>query len=400
MYVLPLPKEERRSLKIAMPNRIVIAGSVAQRPGLGGHTWQFLQYLLGFKELGWDVLFLDRLDPQMCRNAAGRQASLEDSFNLAYFLGVMKRFDLTEQFSLNYNHGEKYIGKSAREVIEKTKAADFLVNVMGFLDDNDVLSAANKRVFLDTDPGFSQMWRELGLADLFRGHDKYVTIAENIGQSDCAIPTCGLDWITWRQPVLLNQWPVVQATNGAFTSIGSWRGPYAPVEYRGTSYGLRVHEFRKFAALPIDTSEKFEVALDIDAVEVRDIDLLTRNGWQICNPKEATATPESYRNYVQNSKAEFMATKTMYVATHSGWFSERSICYLSSGKPVLAQDTGFSRNYPTGTGLIAFSTMEEARNGVAEIAADYEKHCRAARDIAEEYFDSDKVLAQLIEKLA
>jgi hypothetical protein len=379
---------------------IIVAGSVAQRPGLGGHTWQFLQYLLGLKKIGWDVLLVDRLEPQMCTDVAGEPAAFKDSVNLAYFLDVMKRFGLDEQFSLNYNRGEKYIGKSRADVIEQTKAADCLINVMGFLDDAEILSAAPVRVFLDTDPGFSQMWFDLGLADLFRGHDKYMTIAENMGQPDCGIPTCGLNWITWRQPVVLNEWPVTHRNDGRFTSIGSWRGPYAPVDYHGATYGLRVHEFRKFAALPRMIDQTFEIALDIDAVEVRDIDLLTGNGWHIADPKKITATPETYRQYIQHSKAEFMATKNMYVATRSGWFSERSICYLASGKPVLAQDTGFSRNYPTGAGLIAFSTLEEARNGVAEIAADYEKHCRAARDIAEEYFDSGKVLKALIDKLA
>jgi hypothetical protein len=379
--------------------RIIIGGSVAQRPAVGGHTWQFLQYLLGFKQLGWDVLFVDRLEPQMCRNAAGEPASFEDSVNLAYFLDVMKRFGLDQQCSLDYNRGEKHVGKSRAEAIEKTKSADLFINVMGFVDDEDVLNAAPLRVFLDTDPGFSQMWCDLGLANLFRGHDKYVTIAENIGQPDCTIPSCGLNWTTWRQPVCLSQWSVAPEPDGTFTSIGSWRGPYAPVEYRGITYGLRVHEFRKLAALPLNTGQSFEVALDIDAVEFRDIDLLTCNGWRIANPKEVTATPDRYRRYIQCSKAEFMATKNIYVATRSGWFSERSICYLASGKPVLAQDTGFSRNYPTGTGLIAFSSLEEARAGVGEITGNYRKHCRVAREIAEEYFDSDKVLTNLISKL-
>jgi hypothetical protein len=383
-----------------MPGRVVIAGSIAQRPAFGGHTWQFLQYLLGFKKLGWDVLLVDRIEPDMCTDTSGAPAAFEDSINLTYFLDVMKQFGLNGQFSLSYNRGEKHVGKSRTEIVEKTKSAVLLINVMGFLDDEEVLNAAPVRVFLDTDPGFSQMWYDLGQADLFEGHDKYLTIAENIGRPDCTIPTCGLDWITWRQPVLLNEWPVERENDGRFTSIGSWRGPYAPIDYHGTTYGLRVHEFRKFAALPRMTDETFEIALDIDAVEVRDFDLLTGNGWRVTDPKEVTATPEAYREYIQGSKAEFMATKNMYVATRSGWFSERSICYLASGKPVLAQDTGFSRSYPTGMGLIAFSTVEEARNGVTEIAGNYDEHCRAARSIAEEYFDSDKVLAQLVDDLA
>lgn len=382
-----------------MSKAIVVAGSLAQKPRQGGHTWQFLQYLLGFKKLGWDVLFVDRLEPQMCVDAAGDRTSFEDSVNLAYFLEVMEHFHLGGHFSLIYNGGEKVIGRSRTEIIQYTKGADLLLNVMGFLQDEDILGAARCRVFLDTDPGFSQMWRQLGQADLFKGHDKFVTIAENIGRPDCLIPTCGRDWITWRQPVLLSEWPVVRTGGDSFTSIGSWRGPYDPIDYEGKTFGLRAHEFRRFATLPKITGERFELALDIDAIEVRDLNLLTLNNWRLADPKQVASDPFVYRQYIQNSKAEFMAAKNIYVATRSGWFSERSICYLASGKPVLAQDTGFSANYPTGRGLIAFSSLDEAKAGVDEIFGNYLKHSKAAREIAEEYFDSDKVLARLLETL-
>jgi hypothetical protein len=383
--------------------RIAIAGSLAQKPRQGGHTWQFLNYLLGLKGLGWEVLFLDRLEAGMCVDAAGGPCDVEDSVNLSYFLDVMHRFGLADSFSLDYGRGERVYGRSRRESIEFLRTSAAVINVMGFLVDEELLAAAPLRVFLDTDPGFGQMWCDLGQADLFRGHDRHVTIAENIGTPACTIPTCGIDWITWRQPIVLDQWPAqppaLPADGGRFTSIGAWRGPYAPVEHRGHTYGLRVHEFRKFAALPRTTDARFEVALDIHAAETRDITLLADNGWTLADPAVVARDPWVYRDYLAGSAAEFMATKGMYVDTRSGWFSERSICYLASGRPVLAQDTGLAGLYPLGEGLVVFTTPDEAAAGVAEILGDYPRHARAARALAEECFDSRIVLAALLSRI-
>lgn len=386
-------------MHFTMSSTIVIAGSLAQKPRQGGHTWQFVQYLLGFRRLGWEVLFLDRLEPGMCFDEEGRPCEVEQSVNLRYFLNIMERFGLGEAFSLDYNQGERVWGLGPNEVRERLRGSAFLLNVMGFLTDEELLANAPRRVFLDTDPGFGQMWQDLGQADLFRGHDDYVTIAENIGEPDCTIPTCGLDWITWRQPVLLDEWPCQDDQGEWFTSIGSWRGPYAPIEYRGKTYGLRAHEFRKFLALPRRTSGRFQVALDIHSAETKDLNLLKENGWTLADPTVVACDPWVYRQYIQQSRGEFMATKGIYVDTQSGWFSERSICYLASGRPVLAQDTGLVRHYPTGEGLLTFCTLEEAAAGVEAINGDYARHSKAARAIAVEYFDSDKVLLQLLVKL-
>ena len=155
---------------------MVLAGSLAQRPRHGGHTWVLLQYLLGFRRLGWDVLFLDRLEPEMCVDAADQPCRFEESLNLRYFLKVMEGFGLSGAFSLIYDRGERFVGLSRERVLERTGSSAFLMNVMGFLDDEEILSCAPRRVFLDIDPGFGQMWRALGLAEPFRGHDDYVTI--------------------------------------------------------------------------------------------------------------------------------------------------------------------------------------------------------------------------------
>jgi hypothetical protein len=382
------------------PGSIVFAGSLAQKPRQGGHSWVFLQYLLGFRRLGWNVLFLDRLEPGMCVDDAGRPCPLDRSVNLRYMQDVMTRFDLADSYALLYDRGQHVIGLPRRHVVERTRNAAFLLNVMGFLDDEEILGQARKRVFLDIDPGFGQMWRDLGLADLFQGHDAFVTIGENIGQTDCAIPTCGLSWITTRQPVVLDCWPPQSGMgDGWFTSIGSWRGPYAPIEYQGKTYGLRVHEFRKFVTIPRLSRQPFQVALDIHPADASDRSLLDHNDWSIVAPATIAADPDAYQRYIQRSKAEFMVAKNMYVQTNSGWFSDRSICYLASGRPVLAEDTGLARLYPTGEGLLTFVTPDEALVGVDALTHDYEHHARAARSIAASYFDSDTVLGRLIDEI-
>ena len=382
-----------------MDPTIVIAGSLAQKPRLGGHAWVFLQYLLGFRRLGYDVLFLDRLEPDMCVDEAGRSVPVERSVNLRALRGALEHFGLGDSFAVLCDGGAHIVGSSRQELLERVRNSVLFLNVMGYLDDEVLLAAAPRRVFLDIDPGFGQIWRELGLADVFAGHDAFVTIGENLGRPDCAIPTCGLEWITTRQPIVLEHWPAQTADGGAFTSIGVWRGPYAPLEYQGQTYGLRVHEFRKFAAVPRLSGRHFEAALEIHEAETPDLDLLAANGWSLVDPVPVTGDPISYRSFIQRARAEFMVAKGVYVDTRSGWFSDRSVCFLASAKPVLAQDTGLGDLYPIGRGLLTFTTLDEALEGVEQIERDYELQARAARALAEEHFDSDIVLKRLLEQL-
>lgn len=383
-----------------MTGSVVIGGALAQKPFQAGHTWQFLQYLLGFRKLGWNVLFLDQLDEGMCVDGTGRPVPPDRSRNVAYFVSVMDAFGLDGAYSLALDGNGRRIGMSRDSVLQACSSADFLLNVMGYVTDEEILAAVRRRVFLDTDPGFGQMWEDLGLADLLSGHDDFVTIAENIHEPGCAIPDCGRNWIAWRQPIVLDEWPAATTPpQRGFTSIGSWRGPYAPIEHQGRTYGLRAHEFRKFMELPRRVEEPFEVALDIHAAETADLERLREEGWKLVDPAVVARDPWAYRAYIQGSRAEFMATKGIYVHTGSGWFSERSICYLASGRPVLAQDTRLGDLYPIGEGLLAFSTLEDAVEGARAISADYGRHSRAARQIAEAHFASEKVIPRLLESL-
>lgn len=362
--------------------RIVVCGAVAQKPGQPGHTWQFLQYLLGFRRLGFDVLFVDRLPTA-------------DPSRVEYVRSVLGRFGIA--WTVAHEDGT-HSGLSRPDTIDWVRSADVLLNVMGFCTDEELLAAARHRVFLDTDPGFGQMWHELGLADVFAGHDTYVTIAGWMGAERCSIPTCGLQWETTLQPVVLEEWPVTPPppTPFAFGSIATWRGAYAPVEYRGRRYGLRAHEFRRFAQLPLLTGRRFELALDIAPADHADRALLEDGGFSVADPAAVTATLDEYRDYVRSSWAEFMVAKEMYVASRSGWFSERSACYLASGRPVLAQETGLDGLLPTGEGLVTFRDLGDAVAAVEEIAGDWDRHARAARELAEAYFDSDLVLDRLL----
>lgn len=371
--------------------RVAVGGALAQRPGYGGHAWALLGYLQGFQALGYEVLFLDRLSAE----TAPDQSEVERC--VRWLAGVMERAGLGDSYSVFLDEGA--VGLSREEAIAWVGNSTLLLNVMGFVDDPDLLAAAPRKAFLDIDPGFGQIWRTLGLADLFVAHDAYVTVGERIGEPDCSIPDCGIEWVTTPHPIVLDQWPVSPGGR-RFTSVGAWRGPYDPVEFAGRRLGLRAHELRKLVALPSQVDAELELALEIDPDDAADRQALEANGWSLVEPAAVAADPESYRRYVQGSAAELMVAKGVYVETRSGWLGERSLAYLASGKPVLAQETGFGERYPTGEGLLAFADLEGARAGVEAIQADSERHARAAREIAAEYFDARKVLGRLLEAVA
>ena len=321
-----------------------------------------------------------------------------DSTNVDYVRAVMRDFGFENSFALLQRNQVDTVGMSRVRLLEVAGTSAMLLNVMGYVDDPELLAVVPRRVFLDIDPGFPQMWRELGLHDAFRGYDDFVTIGEKIADPACEVPTCGLDWITTTQPVVLEHWPPCPGGEH-ITSVATWRGPFDPIDFAGKRYGLRVHELRRFVALPGRTRASYELALSIDPSEQADLALLAEAGWSIVDPLQVAGDPGAFRRDIQGSAAELMVAKNMYVETVSGWFSDRSACYLASGKPVLAQDTGLQGLYPIGRGLLTFSSLEEAVAGVEELLGNYEMHARAARELACEYLDSDKVLTALLERL-
>ena len=276
---------------------------------------------------------------------------------------------------------------------------DILINISGMLADPALTEPIPVRVYLDLDPGFNQLWYAAEGIDVgLDGHTHFVTIGPR-----SAVPIVSSHlrppWIATRQPVVLSEWPPAErVTHDAFTTVANWRG-YGSITYDGVFYGQKAHAWREFIALPDKTREQFLVALAIHPEEKRDLANLAAHGWKLIDPAQVSDTPDRYRAFVQGSKGEIGVAKSGYAAARCGWFSDRSVCYLASGRPVVAQETGFSRFVPTGEGLFAFETEEEALAGIDAIARDYPRHSRTARAVAEEYFDADRVLPQLLERL-
>lgn len=367
-----------------MSHTIVIAGALANKAGNGGEAWVRLSWIRGFQQLGFDVWFVEQLDHPTPEQ-------------LAYFDAVTEAFELTGLAVLLTAEG--VVRGPEKGLLATMAESATLVNISGHLDDPALFHRFRMRIYVDIDPGFTQSWHDAGIAGAkLDGHDRYATIGEGIGQSDCPIPTCGLEWIPVRQPVVLDDWPVVPLTGPPrFTTVGSWRGPFGPITIEGRTYGLKVHEFRSIIELPTIAAHDFELALDIHQGDAADRGSLIANGWQLVDPREVAVDPVRFRAYVQGSAAEFSVAQGVYVTTRSGWFSDRTVRYLASGRPALVQDTGFGRLLPTGDGLIGFRTLADAARGADDIVARYDEHAAAARRIAVEHFAAEVVLSRFCE---
>jgi hypothetical protein len=315
-----------------------------------------------------------------------------------YFRGVVREFGLEGRAALVLSETRRTVGLTYGELRRIASRAHALLNISGMLADDALIADIPTRVYLDLDPGFNQLWHATQGIDMrLDGHTHHATVGSAVGDADCPVPTCGRDWIRTLQPVVLSHWPVGdRIVHDAFTTVGNWRG-YGSIEQDGVFYGQKAHSLRPLYDLPRLTSERFLLALGIHSEERADIDALDRNGWHLVDPISAAGTPARYRRFVRGSKAEFGIAKSGYVAARCGWFSDRSACYLASGRPVLAQDTGFGRTLPTGEGLFPFRTADDVVDAVDALRTDYCRHARAARSIAEHYFDSRLVLARLLE---
>jgi hypothetical protein len=356
--------------------KIVVAGMVSDVPGQGGASWAVLQYALGLRRLGHEVVLIEPV------------RSLERSAQ--YFR------ELARTFALDAILLERDSGNRIELTRQQTDGADLLLNLSGVLSEP---VAADLSVYVDLDPGFTQVWHAQGIDMRFDRHDRFVTVGRSIGQTTCPIPDCDRTWLTIPQPIVLDHWPYAsRVQHRAATSVGHWRS-YGSLVYDGIHYGQRAHAVRELIQLPELSNIQVLLALGIDPGEQNDLAALRRYRWQLTDPAQVASTPSAYRNFVQGSLLELGIAKQGYVASNSGWFSDRSVCYLASGRPVVAQDTGFSSWLPTGTGLLSFRNADEAASALDEVAGDYERHRRAARKLAEDVFDSDRVLGELLECL-
>ncbi|MEK6250822.1 MAG: hypothetical protein AABM43_02555 [Actinomycetota bacterium] len=368
----------------------IVSGMIAATPWQGGAAWAVLQYLLGLRRLGYSVYFMEPVDrPEALLSDASR-----------YCEQVMERFGFEDRWALIPPHGTDPIGMRREQIRSVAREAELLLNVAGMLLDPDVLERVQVRAYLDLDPVFTQLWHATEGVDMrLDGHTHFVTIADAIGRPGGTIPSCGRDWVPTLPPVVLEEWPIAtRLEHRASTTVGHWRS-YGSIHHQGVQYGQKVHSLRPLIDLPSRTSARFALALAIHPDETRDLTALRENGWTLLDPAAVAGTPDDYRRFVQGSWAEFGLTKSGYVVASSGWFSDRSACYLASGRPVIAQDTGFGRRLPTGAGLLAFSTAEEAAAAVEELQRDYDRHSAAAREVATEHLDSDRVLGTLVERL-
>jgi hypothetical protein len=377
--------------------RIVVAGMIAADPGQGGAAWAVLQYVLGLRALGHDVYLVE---PIPAGSIAPYGAPLADSANARYFHDVAARFDLNGRAALlREDTRETSGGVTYAELKRAVRGCDLLINISGMLTDPALFESIPRRVYLDLDPAFNQLWHTVEHIDMrFEGHTHFFTVGGLIGTPACQIPTCGRAWQPVLQPIVLTEWPVTPGDpNASWTTVGNWRG-YGSITHDGVLYGQKAHSFRRLLDLPARSGAHIRPALMIHRGEKNDLAALRAHHWDLADPAEVAPTPDAYREFVRGSKGELGIAKSGYVESHCGWFSDRSICYLASGRPVIAQDTGFGAYLPTGEGLFAFNSVDDAVAAMEAVDRDYARHCRRAREIAEEYFRSEVVLGTLLER--
>ncbi len=375
----------------------VVGGALANKAGYGGEAWVRLSWVSGLRHLGVDTWLVEDIASSTCVDRNGAPCAPEVSYNRAYFEEVTAAFGLSGRAVLRVDGGRVVFGAGA-EGLDAARDADLVVNIGGHLPAAELFPRAH-RAYVDIDPGWTQYWHQTGdPAAGLAGHHTYFSIAEKLGSPGCRIPTGGIDWRPVRQPVVLADWPVTPGPGaGRYTTVASWRNGLGPVG-DGT-LGGKHHEFRRLVPLARDNDAVHELALRIHPDDADDLGLLTDNGWHVVDPAVVARTPDDFRSYVQGSGAECSAAQGVYARTGCGWFSDRSLRYLASGRPVLVQDTGLGGAFPVGKGLVTFDSLDSARAGERRIAGDYAGHADAARALAETYFDSTTVLGRFLDEV-
>jgi len=409
-----------------MTTVVISPSNVANFPEGGGHFWVYMQYVLGLRDIGVEVYWLEEF------HASGDAA--QDARALSVFHERMRRYGLSRRTLLYQRNpavadgapgSRAYIGMSEAAAEALFARTDLLLNFYYALAP-DLLARFRRTALVDIDPGLLQFWiaqRQLHVSP----HDVYFSTGETVGVPGALFPDCGLQWEGIEPPVSLSAWPYsFDADSPRFTTISGWWGGGGKGEFITDGEGLLYENnkrvtFLQFLDLPRRTSQPIELALNLgdgdaeaderaaatqaappaeqvtdyvsDAVDRR---RLEAHGWGIRQAAEVSSTPEDYQNYIQSSRGEFSCVKPSCIRFQNAWVSDRTLCYLASGKPVVVQDTGPSRRLPNGAGMFRFATMDEAVKAFAVINADYEGHCRAARQIAEELFDSRRIVRRML----
>ncbi|HEY0301597.1 MAG TPA: hypothetical protein VGC36_09705 [Rhizomicrobium sp.] len=379
---------------------VIVAGYVVRCP-LGGYAWQTLHYLLGLRALGFDPYFYEDTAyyPECYDPRSGAMGAVEAPA-LAFARELFARHGFGERWAFWDAQRDEWHGCSREATRAALDEARLLIS----------LAAVNRlprwigrrRLFIDLDPGVTQIEaeRDRGLQLLLGDYEAHATIGENIGQPDCAIPASRWQWLPTRQPIALAQWqPTALPADAAFTTIGRWDERRRVQVLGGERYSWsKRDEWLRFLSLPHSSRARFEMALDVDKV-AGDRELLARHGWEVCDPLALSVDAERYRAFIRASRGEFSVAKDLNVRLATGWFSDRSACYLAAGRPVVVQDTGFARMLPTGAGLLSFRTVEQAAEAVGAVTADWDLHAAAARRIAEQHFAAEWVLGDLLNRV-
>ncbi len=383
-------------MQVGKPKVIVVLGIMGCIPVAGtGVAWNTIQHLVGLRRLGYDVYYVEA-------TGVWPFNTIEDdcTFPVSYISTVLSRFGFQDRWAYVAAHSDnRCYGLSETRVRELYARADAIINLFGGTVLRDEHMVCPMRIYLETDPVVHQIRIANGerkYIELVGAHTALFSWGMNYGAPDCGVPLECFTYQPTRAPVVLDYWEVpYHPAARRFTTVAHWDQSVKDLVYRGEVYSWSKHrEFLKVLDLPRRTAQEFALALAIDDPDT--VRLLERYGWIVEDAYEASKTLDSYRDYIWASRGEFTVAKDMNVRLRSGWFSERSACYLAAGKPVITQETGFSKFLPTGLGLFAFRVLEDIPPAVEAINSDYQKHARAAKEIAAEYFDAEKALRQLL----
>ncbi len=379
--------------------KIIVFGILFWYP-LAGVTYQFLHYLLGLRRLGYDPYYVEDsgryvYDPSL------NDITPDARRNIEAVAPVLEAHGLGDRWAFRgaYPGGRTY-GLTERQLLDLYREADAFLNVTGAQEIRDEHLTVRRRIYVESDPVISQIKVLRGDAAMIaalEAHDTHFSFGENLGRPDCEVPTERFRWMPTRQPVLLDLWKNPDSGSGsAYSTIATWQNKGKDVDFQGeTYYWSKDREFTKVLDLPRRRGVPFEVAMSVP-VDVRE--RLSAHGWRISDPLEISRDLRCYRDFIFRSRAEFTVAKDQNVRLRSGWFSDRSACYLAASRPVITQDTAFGNVLPTGLGLFSYRSMDDILAAVDEIESRYEANCLAAREIAEEYFAAEKVLSSLMDR--
>ena len=361
---------------------------------MGGMNQWLLTWLVGFHRLGHEVYLVETSEwENACFDFSKGIMTDDCSYGISVVHPLLERYGLGENWCFIDWSGIHH-GLSRARLDELFRTADAFIDFEwgAFFDRAAHIPV---KIFLDGEPGWFQvkLAKKLDAGESLRPYDHFFTAGMCLGTESCSSPTAGIPWKHTRTPVLMDD-PVPDPSShcGRFTTIMGWQSN-KPVEYQGISFGQKDIEFEKFMALPHRVGCAMEVAVSGRAVPK---ERLVQNGWLVRPANEVTQSVDSYRQYIIQSMGEFTVAKNAFVETQSGWIGDREGVYLSYGKPVVVQETGFSKHFPCGRGLFSVRNLEEAAEAIAEVQADYRLHSQAAREIAGQYLSIEKVVSDFL----